>query len=158
MTASLKSHDITALTILNYTVFIPRDTVAVTDLSFITCPSPRNASQSKRFKVWLTALAANRIPPAVPPLSASLSGAVRRDADAEEPRRSVASSSPNVGPHALLFEAAARCWPLPCGAAVVSSGAAAGGSRRRRRRRGHGHPELEALHLRRDGLDCRRIR
>lgn len=87
---------------------------------------------------------------------ASLSGAVRRDADAEEPPWSVASSFINVFPHALLFEAASLCWPLSRGAAVVSSGAAAGGSRRRGL--GDGHPKLEAVHLRGDGLNCRRIR
>lgn len=87
---------------------------------------------------------------------AYLSGALRRDADAEQRPWSVASSHLNVCPHAVSSEVGALCWPLCRGFAVVSSGAAAGGSSRRRC--GHGHSELEAVHLRRDGLDCRRIR
>lgn len=85
---------------------------------------------------------------------ASVSGAVRWDADAEEPPWSVASSDLNVSRHVVLSEAAALCWPLSLDS-VVCSGAAAGGSSRRR---GDGQLELEAVHLRRDGLDCRRIR
>lgn len=42
------------------------------------------------------------------------------------------------------------------GSVLVLSGAAAGGSSRRRH--GDNQHELEAVHLRRDGLDCRRIR
>lgn len=82
------------------------------------------------------------------------------DADAEAPCRSVASSDLNVCRNAVLpavlSEAAALRWPMS-GSCLVHSGAAAGGSSRRRRLGDHQH-ELEAVHLRRDGLDCRRIR
>lgn len=87
--------------------------------------------------------------------SLSLSGAVCWDADADEPCWSVASPELNVCRHAVLSEAAALRWPLS-GPFFVFSRVAAGGSGRRRHR--DDQLKLEAIHLRRNSLDCRRIR